>query len=183
MVLRGTSVVADLELPSVYQLSDVAYDHGFRVPLFNGLLSRLWPANRPVSVDITTTGGIVLAKGLQAYRPDQSMKKSPYEGYLDTVTDATVRGWAWMPHSPAERLDLTVYLDGCFYTRLSANAFRADIAEHGIGSGDYAFSLRISERFRGGEAHQVDVLIADTGIPLKGSPMTINRRGQSQIVA
>jgi glycosyltransferase involved in cell wall biosynthesis len=180
---RVARVAADLELPSVYKLSELALGHGFRVPLFEGLMARLMPANRAASVDVTTADGVVIATALAAHRPGRARTKSAYQGYLDVIGDATIRGWAWMPHDPQRRLEVTVYLDGRFYTRLSADVFRADLAEHGIGGGDYAFSLRIPERFRNSDAHQMDVFIADTGIALKGSPVIINRRGQSQAVA
>jgi hypothetical protein len=180
---RVGSAAADLTLPSVHKQPDSARGHGFRIPLFDGLLTKLVSRAGPVSVDVLTTRGIVIARDLPAYRPAHSLRKSGYEGYLDPVTDATVRGWVWMPGDQARRLDVTVYLDGRFYSRLRADTYRADLADHNIGSGDYAFSLRIPERFRVNDTHQVDVFIADTGIRLRGSPLIISRRGQSLAVA
>ena len=173
-------VAASLDLPSVYQVSDLANGHGFRVPLFNGIVSRLVKTARPVRVDVLTADGTVLAQGLEARRPGRSPRGTGFQGYLDAVSDATVRGWVWRPAEPERRFDVTIYLDGRFYTRVRADIFRADLADHGIGKGDYAYSLRIPQRFRDSDMHQVDVLIADTGLALQGSPLTINRQGASR---
>ncbi len=176
---RISSVPANMELPSVYQLSELASGHGFRIPLFNPLLSRLRRSAKAVEIDVFTKGGVALARGLRAYRPKQPIRNSGFEGFLDTITDATLRGWVWMPTQPERHFEVTIYLDGRFYTRVRADVIRTDLSDHGIAGGDYSFSLRIPERFRGNEQHQVDVFIADTGIRLQGSPLIINRRGHS----
>lgn len=176
-------VPAGLDLPSVYQMSDLASLHGFRVPLFKRIVARVLKPARPARVDVVTSDGAVLARGLQAWRPGQTLRGTGFQGYLDAVSDATVRGWVWRPQEPERRFDVSIYLDGRFYTRTRADIFRADLADHGIGKGDYAFSLRIPQRFRDSDMHQVDVLIAETGLHLQGSPLTINRQGASRLAA
>ena len=176
---RIASVQANMDIPSVYQLSVLASGHGFRIPLFNPLISRLRRTAKPAKVDVLTSGGVVLAKGLRAHRPRQLIRDSEFEGYLDTITDATLRGWVWMPTHPERHFQVSIYLDGRFYTRVTADIIRTDLSDHGIAGGDYSFSLRIPERFRGNDLHQIDVFVADTGIRLQGSPLVINRRGHS----
>lgn len=180
---RVARVAANLDLPSVYQISNLASGHGFHVPLFGGVVSRLIKTAQQARVDVLTYDGAVLARGLEARRPGQRLRDSGFQGYLDAVSDATVRGWVWRPDEPEKRFDVTIYLDGRFYTRARADIFRADLVDHGIGKGDYAFSLRIPQRFRDSDVHQIDVLIAETGLALQGSPLTINRQGASRAAA
>ena len=176
--------LANLQLPSVYRLSDHASKHGFHINLFDSLISRSMLFRRPARVDVKTSDGIVLAQGLQAYRPSAHVKRQPFDGHLDTATSAgTLRGWAWLSGEPARHLEVSIYFDGQFYTRVIADEFRGDLAQHGIGSGDHAFTLQIPERFRSNGNHQVNVFIADTGIPLHGSPLLINAQTQSRVSA
>ncbi|WP_457797496.1 glycosyltransferase family 4 protein [Methylocystis sp. S23] len=64
-------------------------------------------------------------------------------GHLDETRHGAVRGWAWRPDRPEERLLIDVFIGGRFAGQCLANLFRPDLEEAGIGDGRYAFQLNL----------------------------------------
>jgi len=62
-------------------------------------------------------------------------------GSLDLVTDeGWVLGWAWYPNSPGQRVEIELLVDGELVGATIAASYRADVADAGVGDGNYGFS-------------------------------------------
>jgi phenylpropionate dioxygenase-like ring-hydroxylating dioxygenase large terminal subunit len=62
-----------------------------------------------------------------------------YRGYIDSVSNGYVRGWAQRGSYPQQRLVVEIYAAGVLLGTARADSFRSDLAEAGIGDGKAAF--------------------------------------------
>ena len=65
------------------------------------------------------------------------------QGHIDHVSDGVVRGWAWNPRHPKDRLQLDVFYQGLFLGRVAAGRFRGDLADLRIGDGRHGFVFHL----------------------------------------
>ena len=56
------------------------------------------------------------------------------EGLIERVDDGWVFGWTWDRSQPDRAVDLDVHVDGLLFATVSADQFRPDLEEAGIGS-------------------------------------------------
>jgi glycosyltransferase involved in cell wall biosynthesis len=92
-----------------------------------------------------TRNGIVPPAPVSAAPPGEASREAPtakVHGYVDDATFEWLNGWAWYPDRPLEAVTLRVLADGVVIARVVANAYRADVAAAGIGTGRYGFELR-----------------------------------------
>ncbi len=99
---------------------------------------------------------------------------SAVTGYVDRVDRAGLTGWAWDAGDPSAHVTLRV-LDGeAVIGRVTANAFRPDLVDAGIGDGRRGFTLA----FPGGLAphvpHLIRVVRDSDGAELNGSPWRLD---------
>ena len=87
-------------------------------------------------------------------------------GHLDDVVDGVVRGWAAEQGSSAP-VSVELLIDDVVRTRGVADAFRADLAQNGIGSGFHAFRILVPIEI--GEDAILSVRVADRTDKLIGS--------------
>lgn len=64
-------------------------------------------------------------------------------GQVDHISHRVIRGWAWDPHKPLERILLEVFFNDVFLGQALAGAFRPDLARSGIGDGRHGFIFHI----------------------------------------
>ena len=105
-------------------------------------------------------------------RPELVIRGSSVEGFLDVATCAVVAGWAWDPIRPHQNVDVRIrsaHVD----VKATASMFRSDLIDRNIGDGRYGFSVSAPDWNPGTGEWRVDALVADTGVPLTGSPRTI----------
>lgn len=69
------------------------------------------------------------------------MSSIRFEGLLEIVDSAKVRGWAWAPGEAAQHLTVSIVADGRTLGTVTASRFREDLRVAGIGDGDHAFAL------------------------------------------
>lgn len=95
-------------------------------------------------------------------------------GSLDAMEDGVLRGWAWDEASPQRPTRIGVFLDGESLTTIQPQEFRGDLAQAGIGHGCYAFTLRLPDYLRDGQAHSVSLRHLGIGpnTELPNSPVT-----------
>ncbi len=62
-----------------------------------------------------------------------------HEGHLDYCDGDSVVGWARDPRRPASPVDVELFLDGVPIARTTANIFREDLRQAGIGDGFHGF--------------------------------------------
>lgn len=63
------------------------------------------------------------------------------KGWLEMVSDnGVVKGWAWYPDHPADRVELEILVDGKIAGTVLAAQPRQDVLDAGFGDGKYGFS-------------------------------------------
>ncbi len=173
-------VLADASLPLALAAPDGVDGHGFRIPVRAAWVDRLpgqklWTplvASRPPSkLSLRTSDGLVLSNDIVLPPVGAQMTALGVAGFCDASDDGVIRGWAWRGSATDERLDIAVLVEQKFLTRVTANRYREDVHNSGHGDGEYGFAVPLPKRFRDGERRRVDVILADSGLPLGRSPL------------
>jgi glycosyltransferase involved in cell wall biosynthesis len=171
---RGASdiVRAEAELPTVLPMPPEIRNRGFVLPLWRGW--RTLQRYRKVKHLDVRIKGTDIHVGLLSAQPDPGhLSKAGFDGYCDII-DATVRGWVWQPSEPEVLVDVSVFVDGKFLARATADDLREDLRAAQIGNGAYGFSISLPQQLRDGTPRNVDVVVADTG--------TLLNRGRLRLV-
>jgi len=92
-------------------------------------------------------------------------------GWLDEVTHTRIRGWAWDAGDPDAKLVLEVFDKGERIARVSADLFRGDLEEAGIGDGRHGFVLEAA--LSPLTHHAIEVRFADGGAALENGPLLL----------
>jgi hypothetical protein len=66
-----------------------------------------------------------------------------YTCHVDSAENNTILGWSQLGVAPQHRVEMQVRVDSEVVAQSTANEFRADLAEAGIGDGEHAFTLNI----------------------------------------
>jgi len=110
-----------------------------------------------------------------------ALERTGHEGHCDLV-DARIRGWVWQPDHPEHSVEVAAFVDGKFLTHALASAVREDLRTLNIGTGAYGFQIALPRALKQGQAHRIDVVVADTGVflnkghlLLKGNDLTAVR--------
>ena len=91
-----------------------------------------------------------------------------------------MRGWVLDPGYPERRRKVALYVDGRLLEVVIADGKRTDIAHQKGTDGSHGFLWRIPEGIPINEGTRIEVFDADTGRPLRGSPLRVS---SGQIVA
>jgi len=139
---------------------------GFGITVFrSGPLARFATALEHLRV--TIPGEDVVIAELHVTRPGLNLEKAGLQGFCDEGDRGFVRGWVWNPSRPNVGLDVAVFIDGLFFTRVSAVSVRDDLIANGVGEGHYGFSVQVPKELRDGTPHTIEVYVADYGLRLK----------------
>ena len=95
-------------------------------------------------------------------------------GAVETPSRAEVRGWILDLDNPKRRRRVAVHVDGILHEVIDADEQRSDIAHQKSTDGQHGFVWRIPERLAAMLGARIDAFDADTGHPLRGSPIQIN---------
>jgi hypothetical protein len=96
------------------------------------------------------------------------------DGAVFKSLDGKLRGWAYDRDEPDRHLTVSVFVDGQFWKRASADAFREELKKKNIGEGDHAFLLDLPEAITDGASiHTVDITINPTNLRLRRSPVAV----------
>src|SRR4051812_20379045 len=66
-------------------------------------------------------------------------------GFVDSLIEGTLHGWAWAPSRPAELVMVDLFDDTQLITTVRADRFRPDLLAAGIGDGSHSFEVRLPE--------------------------------------
>jgi len=94
-----------------------------------------------------------------------------FEGHVDDIEQGMLRGWAWNPQLPHQRVMLDIAIDGIVKAQISADQFRHDLKMQGKGDGQHAFQWRIPADLHDAQSHRVEIRISNLGTELHGSPL------------
>jgi glycosyltransferase involved in cell wall biosynthesis len=92
-------------------------------------------------------------------------------GSLDGPIYGTVRGWAYDPANPNERVTVALSVDGKHFQDIVATIYREDLKTAGFGDGAHSFSVTLPQEYLDGKLHVVSAKIAGTDVALGGSPI------------
>ncbi|MFT4097318.1 MAG: glycosyltransferase family 2 protein [Rhodoblastus sp.] len=144
---------------------------GFAMPV--GLHRNILRPGMPVelSLRVRETGDI-LADHLLA-SSIWLRSRSPFQGYVDSSDDGFLRGWVWRPGAPDEKVEVAVFVDGRFLTRVQAAKYRDDLRAVKIGLGYHAFTVKLPRELVAGGPFKLDVVVAETGTPIQASDVVL----------
>ena len=97
---------------------------------------------------------------------------SPY-GSFDSADCSSITGWAWDPQQPNTPITVNIYADDNLVATVSADQFRQDLLDAGIGNGVHGFSIATPEILKDGQPHQIRVRIVSTSSEIDNSPQSI----------
>lgn len=109
---------------------------------------------------------LLLAEG-GAVPPGVSLDQCGLLGECEKNDEGLISGWARYPFEPDRHVELAAYVDGAFIAR-----FRADLYHRGEGRA-CGFAWPLPPILRDGTAHKIDVVVAELGIPLLRSPLSV----------
>lgn len=166
LIVDGVSTLhaANHVFPALSLLPPEAMRHGFVIDL---------PYRRSGSVawQLKVAGSSLLLGEGVALPTDAPLEKTGVNGFCDPGDMGLVYGWAWYPAMPDLRVDLAVFVDGAPLARLRANREREDLLAGGMPQSDYGFQVMLPKILREQGRHRIDVVVADSGIPLRRSPV------------
>jgi GT2 family glycosyltransferase/glycosyltransferase involved in cell wall biosynthesis len=96
-------------------------------------------------------------------------------GGIDRIDHDEISGWAWNPDHPGQAVDVEILDDDVVVLKVSADQFRPDVVQAGVGSGRHGFLVRGLGGVFPLSHHRVRVRRAIDGRDLPGSPAWINR--------
>ncbi|MFN2547936.1 MAG: chitobiase/beta-hexosaminidase C-terminal domain-containing protein, partial [Myxococcales bacterium] len=137
----------------------------------------------PTTADNCRNGGCACGEnapcsgGLQCISGQCGQALPPaYEGYFDAARCDVVFGWAWDRNHSGTHIKVNVYADGTLHDELkdlSAEFFRQDLVDHGIGDGNYGWGTGTPTFLKDGEEHLLDARFSGTTTSLGTSPQTL----------
>ncbi len=80
-------------------------------------------------------------------------------GCVDGFDGEVVQGWAYAPYSPDSSMQVRVYADAELVATGTADIFRDDLLNSGIGTGHHAFRVPMSRRIRDEKKYSVAVYV------------------------
>lgn len=158
----------------VGEFPDQFRHRGFELPV--GLRRTIFGSSGPVELSfrVKETGDVLAEHVSATSAPD--LRRSPYRGYVDNSDDGYLRGWIWRPGAPDEKIEIAVFVDDRFLTRVQAAKFRDDLKAENIGLGYHAFAVKIPAALAKAGSAEIDVVIAEAGIPLYAPGVSMQGR-------
>ena len=95
------------------------------------------------------------------------------EEIVDTCDGHTIAGVVWNRARPAEQPTVDIYVDFAWVARVTANLYREDLRQRGMGDGRHAFTYAFAPDIRNGRAHTIEARLTVPGTYLRGTPAVI----------
>src|SRR5438132_7589764 len=95
----------------------------------------------------------------------------PLHGYIDEVKPTGIKGWAWNPQRPSERIRLELIEGDVRLATAIANEDRPGLVLSGIGDGRHGFSIVLDPERLSAGIHILHLRSTDTGSEVPGSPI------------
>ena len=102
-----------------------------------------------------------------------------YGGYHEGIACYSTFGWAWDANRPTTPITVDVYDGSTLIGSATANLFRQDLLNAGIGDGRHGFGFNLPASVRNGAAHTITVKFGGTSTNLSTTPKSINCRSLS----
>ena len=115
----------------------------------------------------------VTGEGLAVLAAPSWRRSRRIEGVVESRPRMEVRGWVLDPSRPERIRRAAVHVDGRFREVVRAEEPRADLARWKKTGGRHGFRWRIPAAVAAAAGTLIDVFDADTGRPLRGSPVRV----------
>ena len=96
-----------------------------------------------------------------------------YNGHFDMASCSSLLGWVWNSSAPGTRLTVEVVEGSQVVATGTANRYRQDLQQAGIGDGQYAFDIPTPASLKNNQPRTISVRVQGTGYILNNSPRTI----------
>jgi hypothetical protein len=96
-----------------------------------------------------------------------------YQGFHDVADCNVIYGWAWDANRPDNPIDVDIYDGATRVTTISANIFRSDLLQAGVGNGYHGFTYAVDGLLKNGQPHSIRVRFAGTNVDLSNTPKSI----------
>jgi serine/threonine protein kinase len=135
----------------------------------------IWVAIAAIAVVILVgIGGYSLVKLGFGKPADTSL----LEGYLDTVDEETIIGWAWNAMHPDSPVQVDLYDDMTLLATVPADQERDDLVAMQKGNGKHGFSYPTPARLKDGRLHVIRVRISGSKHQLNHSPKKVTLKAR-----
>ena len=142
-----------------------AVRHALRIPL--------GPRMRPFGETLYSIHDLATNEALTALLVPARRRARRLEGAVENQPRLQVRGWVLDPDHPDRSRRVAIRVDGWLAGVLHARGLRGDIARWKRTAGHHGFSWRVPAAVAAANGTQLDVFDADTGQPLRGSPVRV----------
>jgi alginate O-acetyltransferase complex protein AlgJ len=117
------------------------------------------------AVDVAPARALADAAGAAADAPNVGATAAApsIEGRVNIVKDGCVKGWAWRPARPSERVEIEVFVDGMVVAYGRAAQPRASLREAGVGDGAHGFQIDLPAALAAPGRRAIDLRAAGTG--------------------
>ena len=102
----------------------------------------------------------------------------PLHGYIDEAKPAGIKGWAWDPQTPGDRIRLELVEGDTRLATTVADEDRPGLVLSGIGDGRHGFSIALDPALLSEGIHVLHLRSADTGAEVPGSPIMVQGAGE-----
>jgi hypothetical protein len=96
-----------------------------------------------------------------------------YQGYHDSSDCAYIAGWAWDRNQPDIPIAVDIYDGSTLIATATADQFRQDLKNAGIGNGYHGFRFPTPVSLREGLSHSIRVKFAQSGTDLGFTPRPV----------
>jgi hypothetical protein len=104
-----------------------------------------------------------------------------YQGSHDRTDGDRISGWAWDSTRPDEPIDVGIYDGERLLATITANTFRQDLLDAGIGDGKHGFVYTPPASLGDGRTHMIRVKISGTSIDVKNTPKEMTCRSAAPV--
>ena len=157
--------------------------HGFALDLFPTWRDKTFGRGGATFGLRVVDTAISIVEAFRAFPPGARLQDCAIDGYCDPTDDGAVSGWAWYPGDAARIVELDVFVGETFAGRVRAQNHRDDLVQHGIGTGEHGFRLRLGRDLLSRRNDLVEVVVANAGVPLKRSPLRIVDGGLQPVLS
>ncbi len=92
------------------------------------------------------------------------------QGHLEEIRGVRLRGWAWRPSRPEEKLVVEFISAKRRLGEATASLFRPDLKQAGIGDGTHGFEFELPRELLDGREHVIHARFKHSGVELDHSP-------------
>jgi hypothetical protein len=98
-----------------------------------------------------------------------------FQGFLDAATCTTIAGWAWDSTRPNSPINVDIFDGSSLLQTTTANLFRQDLLNAGIGNGFHAFNIATPSSIQqDSNTHVISARFSGTSMSLSASPKSVN---------